>query len=298
MTRFFRTAGVLLLCLGLSSLTGCLPDDNRPEPARVQVRFRGEAPFADEANLTEDGWTVDITKVLVAVESPSFGYDDETCSIYSSAEYGRIFDGLRQKPEKLAELFAVGRCSLSYVVASPRSDALLAEGTTEADKTLLRTPGSALSGKLGTDGTSLLVEGRAEKDGVTKQFSWAFRRAFVASNCTSANQDMDPTPLALETGAEVTLDLGIQVENLFDCGGEPMTGTSCFAHLAEADDHYGNGDGTVTFEELNEFPFEASGSKPSWFSVLYGSLMPTVVRPVDYGICKTKEGREDGMHDD
>jgi hypothetical protein len=299
MTRFFRTTGILSLCLGLSCLNGCLPDDNRPEPAKVRIRFQGEAPFADEANLTEDGWTIDITKVLVAIESPSFGYDAQTCSIYSSVSYGRIFDGLRKEPEKLAQLYAIGKCSLSYVVASPQSDALLAAGTTEGDKTLLRTSGSALPGTLGTDGTSLLVEGHAEKGGVTKQFSWAFRRALVASNCTSPDRPTDPTPLALESGDDVTLALGIRVENLFDCGGDPMTGTACFAHLAEADDRYGDGDGTVTFDELNEVPFELPNrSQSTWFDVLYGFLMPMVVRPVEYGLCDTKEGREGGMHDD
>jgi len=268
----------VLLCLGM----GCLPEDGRPEPGEVRVTFTGRVPFATTGFETSDGWTMNFSKILVSLASPELEeVGSSTCTIYSEASYGRIFDGLRTEPEKVALLFGLGECGFGYYLQGPDEDeVVLSPGTTEHDLERMRELDQNYFGRV--EPMSLLVEGWAQRELAVKQFQFEIRVAKYFYGCRSLEAGSLP-PLQLNSRSSVEVPLWLSVETLFKCGALE----TCFAPFATADDEFGNGDGVVTFEDLALDPSSATpnGTLPLTRLSYLDQLMNNVIQFGELGIC-------------
>jgi hypothetical protein len=161
----------LAVSLGLTELS-CLPHDTRPPPGSVLVTVTANEDLLGGIPSTEDGWSVGYQRFLVSIGGASL--DGKACNDYSDAHYGRVLDAQNPDPQKLCVSYALGQCDFGFRISNPSADALLGVGTTDADKTFMRTPGTDLYAL--DQGVSVYVDGIATKDNVSKHFRWAFGR--------------------------------------------------------------------------------------------------------------------------
>jgi len=243
----WRGLGLLALLFG-----GCLPKDTRPPPARVLFTLSPseETKAGALPRATADGWDISFDRVLVSIGRASLDGDD--CSIYSGADYGRVFS-LIGAPDgsKISESYGLGKCDVGFGIANASEDSLLGPGATEADKSFLRTAGADHYGD--PRGISLYVSGTAKKAERQLTFAWPFRGRVRYRECRNTVDGAVKRGLSLSQDGDVTLDVTLHAEALFvERLGDPNADLR-FDPIANAD-ALGNADGEVTLDELGQVP--------------------------------------------
>lgn len=282
----------------LSASAACLPLDTRPEPGSVLVTMKA-APSTIDGVSTTDGWKVTFERVLVVIGRPAL--DGDNCEAYGEADYFHLFDGRLPTAQKLAIVYGLHSCTLSYRVRNADSETVLGAGITEEDRKLMRT---------GADdpytqgfGVSILLRGSATKSGVTKRFDWSMRRDRIRyEKCSLEGKESDDTgtELSLSAGDALTVELQVHAETVLQNLLLAEKSQPRFDPIALADDR-GNGDGNVTLEELDKIPLsdvgvdvvelgkelDVAGSWKSLGELVYDGLMPRMIRPGVSGRCST-----------
>jgi hypothetical protein len=102
------------------------------------------------------------------------------------------------------------------------------------------------------------VEGSAERNGVTEQFRWSFRKRYRFADCRAAGDAGDQMPILLVGGESTVQDISIHGEALFRDQPEPRASIR-FSPFAAADLLLGDADGVVDFDELARVPLPVAG---------------------------------------
>ncbi|EYF03658.1 hypothetical protein [Chondromyces apiculatus] len=316
-SRFDRQASLragLLLALAASPLaTGCLPGDTRPVPESFYVTAE-PSQAVTEGFTTGDGWSITFDRLVAGVGNIDFDWEDESCLTYAEARYDRLFDFTVAGREKIGTAYGMGTCRVEFQLRSPSIDTLLGPGVSQDDVTRMRTPGSDF---FATDeDVSVEVTGSATRDGVTKRFDWQFRKSYEMTDCEAEGGGF-MTTVELTEAAESEMRLEVRGEELFRVADSPDADFH-FQPLADADT-VGNGDGTVTLEELagadrigegvlgeGETPEEGTvggvtedpggGILPptnpatnTLVGLVYETLLPRVLRPMDALSCDVED---------
>ncbi len=235
-----------LVALSVAVATGCLPKDTRPPPGELNVTATSDDAL-NSGFTTDDGWTVAFDRFLVAVGHASVEGDE--CIGYSDPDYGRLLDMTRAGTQKVSVIFAIGACEFDWELSTPNEDAVLGKGVTEADRTLMRTPGSSLFAK--DSGVSILVEGSAKKGSAEKTFAWAYRHRIDSSACKATIDGVVVEGVQMKENGVSTVDLTVGGGTLFRDQIDDGPSKLVFDPVAAADDTEGNGDGKITLDELD-----------------------------------------------
>lgn len=204
-----------LAVAGLAA-AGCLPGDTRPEPGMLVVTV---APSDATKNgfVTSDGWTITFDRFLTAVGDVDLDPDpdgaDTSCNDYSETNYERLFDFTVAGEERVGVVYGLGTCSLEYRMRAPSDDVVLGTGADEDVAQLMRIEQPDAY----TDGARVAVAaiGSATKDGVTKTFSWPFRRGYEVDRCAATAGEGYASVFRLRGGEEKTITLEVRAEELF-----------------------------------------------------------------------------------
>jgi len=116
---------------------------------------------------------------------------------------------------------------------------------TEADKTLMRTPGTDAYVSLA--GISFVTDGTATRGGETKNFQWVFRQAYRYQQCKLVQGGLTYDGVALVGDEAQTYDIRVEVERLFRDDLKDSRAKLRFDPFAAADTDL---DGLVTLQEL------------------------------------------------
>jgi hypothetical protein len=275
---------------------GCLPGDERPEPASLYVTT-GPSGATDGGFVTADGWSVRFERVVTAVGDIRF--HSEECNKYGQTRYRRLFDFTLASGEKAGLVYGLGSCRVEFTFDTPREDSPLGVGTSEQDLVFMRSRSSdpyAHDAEVG-----LWVVGTATRHGVTLSFDWPFRHAFELTDCKESASGARLSDLDLVSGERHELEIEIRAEELFRVMPEDDAPLQLEA-FAEADS---NADGAITIAELAEgdLPLVAvqaagSGTEPvdipsvaTLGDLVYEIQLPRVARLRGGGECEAE--RED-----
>jgi hypothetical protein len=245
------------------------------------VSVTADETLARGGFATSDGWVVSFSRFLVVPGRVELAGDD--CDQYTDNGYSRVLDLTRSGPQQLALVYGLGPCELGFRISTPTSDSVLGAGVREPDVVALRTPGADAHSAFA--GISVWVEGSAEKAGLSKRFSWPFRRFIRYEHCASGEGDALDRGILLSAGEEATVDLSVRGDALFQGPGA----TSAFEPFRVADDDEGNADGEVTLDELERVPWiaESGGSAASTLGDrVYLELLPNIIRYRGTGSCE------------
>ncbi len=286
-------ARLLVACLGLGALA-CLPHDTRPPPASVLVTVTANEELLGGIPSTEDGWSIGYQRFLVSIGGVSL--DGKSCNDYSDARYGRVLDVQNPAPQKLSISYALGQCDFGFRISNPSADSLLGEGTTDADKTFMRTPGTDLYSL--NQGVSIYVEGTATRADASKRFAWTFRQRVRYEQCALEVDGNRMQGLALAERDAVEVPIEMHGEALFQDGLDPTGAKLRFDPVAAADTTFGDNDGEVTLNELgkvklSDIGFTADGGTTEFKTLedfLYLGVFPAIARYRGEGICEPKFG--------
>jgi hypothetical protein len=235
----------------------CLPNDTRPQPGSVLVTVSsdGVAAAGIPASETLDGWSISFDKVLVVLGAVSL--DGDGCNNYSNAAYTRLFDMSTNEPRKVSITYAVGQCDFGFRASSPNADTLVTQGATESDKAMMRTPGSDAFNEQA--GISIYVRGHAVLGETTKTFEWPFRFRARYERCASSSDGGGARGVALTSKVATVVNLEVKAGVLFENDQDPARAQPRFQVFADADSVYGNGDGRITWSELDRVPLSEAG---------------------------------------
>lgn len=257
-TALPRLRGTVCL-LGLASILGggvgaCLPGDDRATPGKVTMTIEPSAATTDGFD-TSDGWRITFERFVAAAGDVGLDTprevdrdDPETCVDYTDARYDRLFDFATATRTHLGLAYGTGNCAVEFRLKSPSTDSLLQPGTSNEDLTFMRVRDTDLWADDAR--INLWVIGRAERDGVTKRFDWAFRQGDRVSQCASATGAGNVDEVKILADESHELRGVVRGEELFRAG---LDGTSplVFEPYAGAD---ADGDGDITLEELALVP--------------------------------------------
>jgi len=237
------------LALGLSA-SGCLPKDTRPEPGRALVSVHPSDSLLTgiAAEATEDGWAIEYQRLLIGLGRVDL--EGDRCTVYSDADYTRLFDLLLPGAQKVSEQYALGSCDFGFGVVPPSASSLLGQGVSEADAIFMRTPPTdpAVSRR----GISLYVEGQATRGSARERFAWAFRWRVSYQDCATTRNGELAVGLELASGQEQEVEIQISGDALFRDDPDPELAKLRFAAFAAADAQSGNADGEVSLDELRQ----------------------------------------------
>lgn len=296
-----------LFALGIcAALTGCLPGDERPPPGSLEVNVApNEATSA--GFTTDDGWTIRYDRFLTALGDIDLNDDDDgaaedSCNDYAETHYDRLFDFTVADASKVGLVYGLGTCSVEFRLRAPSSDSILGEGTTAQDRELMRIEAS--DGFAMDERTTLLVRGRAERDGDAKEFFWIFRRSYEITHCERPDGDGFSSIIELAGGDARALGIEIRGQELFrelPSDDAPIT----FDRFAAAD---ADQDGAILMEELaaveipidpvlealdDDVPAEvaevvaaALAANASLATLVYEIMVPRVARLAGSGECE------------
>jgi hypothetical protein len=258
--RLRRVLEVSALALVVAALgRGCLPQTTLPEPGAVNVTATASDGLIN-GFTTDDGWNIRFSRALVALGGAAVTGDQNTtyCRLYPDSRYTRILNLLVPGPQKLVLLYSLGHCDFGFRLQRPRIDDVAGKGVTSDDRVLMVLPGSDPWSK--DSGTSLYLEGSAAKGSVTKTFKWSFRVRVRYDTCVIGDPDASVRGVSIAGGSNQTLDILVRPEALFAKDANVIADSTLgFQPFADADDHWGNGDGEVTLEELKNEPLEGVG---------------------------------------
>ncbi|CAN5925580.1 hypothetical protein BH11MYX4_BH11MYX4_06380 [soil metagenome] len=226
----------------VAAFQGCVPADTRPVPGSLTVTV-SPSPGVLGGVVTADGWSVSFERVLVAIGGVRLG---DSCLTYTEPDYDRVLDVTTKAQQKLSITYAVGTRSFGFRVMPPSTDALLGDGVTEDDKTLLRTPGADAYVERG--GIAYSIAGHATRGAVTKRFQLLFRPRVRYQNCVLVPDGGDPVDLP--SASSLVYDIRIEAEAVLR---EDLDAAAAlrFEPFANADT---NGDGQITLDELRAVP--------------------------------------------
>ncbi len=273
-----RTAAVL--CMTSLAAMGCLPDDTRKPPGRLNVTVTSDYPRDPAGFDTADGWHIEYDRFLIALGEVALRGDD--CTSYNDTDYLRVLDARSGAPEKISTPYALGACDLRFRMRPPPEDAVLGQGVSAADLAFLRLPGSDDFAK--DTGSAVYVSGSARSGGIEKRFAWSFRLSAQYDDCEIPAE----SGVHLASDVEQTLDIAIGSKSFFQhVPNEPLAELR-FAPFAEADDVHGDADGNVTLDELTLVPLASNASFDRWDNFadyLYTGLAPQLPRYRGSGTC-------------
>lgn len=264
-------------CFGAAAAVyACVPADTRPIPGSLFLTV-SPSQATSGGVVTADGWSLGFERVLVGIGRASIS---SSCARYSEASYDRVLEVSKNGPQKLSVLYGLGHCDVRFRVGTPSTDAILGEGTTEADKARMRVRGQDRWVNRG--GIVLEVIGTARRGGAEKRFDFVFRAQTRFSSCTlspdagdtvvigadAGEEEPDASLSLVDSGADaeappdegvgvvlenkvaLARDFRIEAEGLFRV--EPKdTAQLRFDPYAAADT---DGDGFVTLDELVKVP--------------------------------------------
>ncbi|MFO0567920.1 MAG: hypothetical protein U0263_19835 [Polyangiaceae bacterium] len=269
-------------------VVGCLPDDTRKPPGRVDVTATSD--YSVESGFdTDDGWHVSYDRFLVALGEVELRGDD--CSRYNDTDYARVLDARREEPQKVSTPYAFGTCDFQFRMRPPPDDAVLGEGVSASDLAFLRQPGTDAFAE--DTGSAVFVSGRATQAGVTKRFEWSFRLGAQYEACRLLAEE----GLSLASDDVLAVDLSIRSEVFFQSVPNSALTELRFAPFASADDDHGNSDGEVTLAELSLVPLEQNAAFERWQDFgdyVYTGLVPKLPRYRGVGVCDIGPIREGG----
>ncbi|MEZ4439569.1 MAG: hypothetical protein R3B72_10800 [Polyangiaceae bacterium] len=286
------------LLTSLLWLMACLPGDDRPPPGSLYVD--AEPSAATHAGLTtEDGWQLRFDRFVIALGDIRLheleGVEGQ-CNDYSETRYEWLYDFAVAGREKVGLAHGLGRCSIEYSHRTPSSDSVLGTGASQAD--LDRMILTASDAYAESERVSTWVVGSASRDGVEKRFDWSFRRRYELDECPNLEGDGFVSYVTFEAEREATLTLRVAAEELFrDAVGDE--GAFVFGPLADADV---DGDGAITFEELDAAPVDAvvgpwdepspatrdRGAPVTLLERIYVWLLPRVTRVAGGAACNAE----------
>jgi len=271
-------------------VASCLPKDTRPPPAVLHTTISSDTPLSADtvAFTTTDGWDLSFEEVLLSVGRVSV--EGDACIGYSDPDYARVVDLLRGSGQKVSEVYAIGPCEYDFELSSPHEDSLLGAGVAERRKGFMRIPASDpwVQGA----GVSIYVQGRAERAGEEKRFSWAFRNRIDFSTCKATVDGHLIDGVILQESGETTVDLTVFLSTLFQQSLSDGAAT-WFEPFADADN---DENGEVTLEELDNVPLEDvetndryADARQSWSTLgdyVYLGLYERVIRYRGNGTCE------------
>jgi len=220
------------LIFALAVLAGCLPDPDQPVPGTVRVTVESDEAFT-EGLATADGWRIEYDEALLAIGfvrlwSDLGRSDGQRCYAAHeySTEYARVIDMRRAGEQLIATPYGLGPCEIGLQIWGGSDTTLPGADLDQSDvDELRRSEGPA----------SMLIAGRATRDGVEKRFEWAMHEAFDFERCVS---------IGLERGVPSTVRFELAGAALFrdDRDAEPS-----FDELAAVDT---DDDDSITFHEI------------------------------------------------
>jgi hypothetical protein len=313
-----RALAFTAVTLLTAASVGCLPNDTRPEPAEIE--FTASSSDATRSGFTtSDGYTIAFERVLIDVGQGYVGDGNDeggSCSEYSSPGYTRLFDFVKvNSAQKVGLAYAIGSCPVAFSVRFPDPDAILGTGASEADRDVMRTPGS--DAYANEAGISVYVTGTAERDGSVKRFDWPFRERILYHDCFVPNDDGTKSEgIVVEGKQTLSLNIEMQTEALFRDQLDPSVAVLRFQPFADAD---ADADGNVTLDELDgttladlapsyAYPFDPHASPDNTplycgdsdghsitvktlGDYAYCALAPSIARFRDTGACQIATGR-------
>ena len=241
MTHFRRLTSAVVLALSVSTLNACGSDgDSGGSDGQGTARFSvwGEEFIEDEIPAEEfaDGWTASFDRFLIVVGDVRVR--DDAAGEGGSLSTSRLYN-LKLGRGSVGELDLGARAwaDVGYRVAPINSSTELAEGVTEADRTLME-----------DGGLSIYVSGSATKEGVTKTFSWGFSTDTRYSECVSVGEGREVAGVTIANGGVTPVELTIHGDHFFYDDLAADTAQVRFEALASAD---ADDDGDITQEELS-----------------------------------------------
>lgn len=265
----------------------CLPADTRSPPATLVLNVDSDAAVRTgiPAEASADGWSISYERFLLVLGNAELTGDD--CDAYVESDYARIFDLLEPGPQRVSQLYALGRCELRFSIATPAWDTLRGAGVSEDDELALRVPGSDFVSD--GIGVSVWVEGRAERGNESKRFSWPFRRFIHYDRCELPTEEGVESELSLTGQKTLVVDLLIRGAALFRESAED-TASVRFDPFRDADDVTGDADGVITLAELESAPL--IGRTATLGERLYLELLPEIVGYRGVGRCRFEASSE------
>lgn len=231
--------------VGACVVAACLPGDLRPEPARVYVSVEA-SDAAVNGFVTDDSWTIQFEKLLVAMGYTLLAGDD--CDVYGEARYMQLFDFTVPGKQKLGEMYALNACELQFRVSSPDFHGRLGNGVTASDRAMFWDRADLASN--GYRVISIYVRGNAVQGSVTKHFSWKFRRGYTFTECKNPVDGTINTSLLLKGGDDLRPLITFHPDELFRDSIEADAKVR-FDPLAAVDM---NADSEVSLEEVSTIP--------------------------------------------
>lgn len=239
------------LIAGAFFITGCLPGDTRPEPARVYVTAEASDSSVN-GFTTDDGWNIRFERLLTGLGNVSL--EGETCNEYSGSGYDRLYDFTRPGAEKLGLAYGLDTCDIEFRLRSPSDEALLQQGVSAQDLAFMRElqlEGLEIPENIPFEGalprTAVYVRGLATRGSVEKRFEWRFVvRRLEISNCESPADGSTTSSIALESAADIRRAITVHGDELFR-EGINLTDARRFDRFADADV---DADGLITLTEM------------------------------------------------
>ncbi len=283
---------VLLVLISLLLAAGCLPDDTRKPPGRLNVTLTSDYPLTDDAQGidTADGWHIEYDRLLVTLGEVDLRGDD--CTSYNDTDYARVFDARRTGSQKVSTPYALGSCGFRFRVRPPPQDSVLGAGVTQEDLAFLRAAGS--DGYAQESGSAVFVAGVATTAGASKRFAWSFRLGAQYNNCKL----LADAGVHLTSDDEQSLDIALASAVFFQHLPNEASAQLRFGPFAAADDTYGDADGRVTLAELTRVPLDENPALEPWDDFgdyVYTGLVPKLPRYRGAGGC-TIGAIEEGGH--
>lgn len=274
---------ILALNLGLAlTLGNCLPDDTRKPPAELLVTVSADESLTSGIVSTEDGWTIAYSRFLVVLGDADLSGDD--CDAYSESHYNRIFELTQPSPQRVSILYGLGDCQFRFRIAAPAWDSVLGQGVSVEDEVFMRTPGS--DAHASDAGVSVRISGSASKLGVVKSFDWSFRRFIEYRDCAVSDVDV----ISLNSNGSSTVDIVVRGDALFGNGPKEPPAPPLFEPFRAADDEHGDGNGEVSFDELQNSPLPPGALGSENIATLgdrvYLQLLSEIAKFQGTGTCK------------
>lgn len=262
-----------------------MPADTRSTPGSLVVNVTGDESLSGAGFTTSDGWNIRFSRFLVVPGEVKL--DGDGCEQYSDNGYHRVLDLSRPGPQLLALVYGLGPCDFSFRVSTPTWDSVLGIGVGERDLDALRTPGT--DAHASGIGVSVWIEGTAEAHGVSKRFSWPFRRFIQYDHCAVGAGDTLERGQVLRSGEDAVIELSVRGDALF---AFPDT-TTMFERFRAADDDFGDADGEVSLDELERVPWtgQPDPEGPAFVTLgehVYLGVLPRVIRYRGTGECQVR----------
>jgi hypothetical protein len=266
-TSYAAALGAALIA---ACVSGCLPEDTRPEPGSLLTTVTGSVSTR-EGVTTADGWRLSFDRALLLIGPMQLGDECNKHAEFSEPGYERLLDVTYPDPQKLSIMYGVGSCDVDFKVGvgEERNDVLLGAGVSDADMTFQLTGGTDPFIDA-PNGVALHVEGRAVQGALTEFFVWDIRQTLFFVECSAIVQSGLEAGLTLHNGEARTYDLLLEVEALFSNDVYTETADLRFDPFADADTTLGNADGLITLDELDRVSLrdlDAAGIGP------YGTLL-------------------------